>query len=598
NDAPNLPPTDVEGSPRVCDGNLDGTAVVDMGTFEFRARVQNITKNHWYQTIQLAIDHANEADEIVATAGTYYENINFKGKNLTLMSTDPNDPFVVEQTIIDGHNAGVVVTFESHEDANCILTGFTVTHGLSDGAVGHGGAGIYCFESSPRISNCVVRANFAHETSGNASAILCQAASPQISDCIIINNTSSLDSSTIALNNGSNAMLEDCTIVNNWAGGFGGGVHCSSSAPTIVTCLISDNYAYYFGGGISCEQSDAIIEDCTIARNSVDIAEGGGIACWGGESQPRITHCRITENRSNGSGGGICGCSGPIEGCLIDRNTGDIGGGLYDCTGAITNCVIARNSTASYGQFGGGLANCDGPISNCTIIENTVASIYGGFGGGLYDCDGIITNCIIWQNEAETEGDQLYSCSEPSYSCIQDWIGGGTGNIADDPCFVYPGYWADANDPNIIVEPNDPNAVWVDGNYRLRWDSPCIDAGDNNSVPADTNDLDGDGNTIEPIPFDLGGLSRFIEDLCTVDSGNPSTVGPPVVDMGAYEFLPADIDGSGAVNLYDLSMLALYWGETGCGRCSGANLNCDIKVDFKDLAILCGNWLAGTEPEL
>ena len=50
------------------------------------------------------------------------------------------------------------------------------------------------------------------------------------------------------------------------------------------------------------------------------------------------------------------------------------------------------------------------------------------------------------------------------------------------------------NDPNIVVEPEDPNAVWMDGDYHLnseveRWDpnsgrwvkddvtSPCIDAG-------------------------------------------------------------------------------------------------------------------------
>jgi hypothetical protein len=186
----------------------------------------------------------------------------------------------------------------------------------------------------------------------------------------------------------------------------------------------------------------------------------------------------------------------------------------------------------------------------------------------------------------------------PSYSCIQDWPGGGVGNIAADPCFVYAGYWADFNDPNTVVEPNDPNAVWVDGYYRLRRGSPCIDAGDNNSVPADISDLDADGDVNEPIPFDFGGLPRFIEDLCTVDSGNPGTPGPPVVDMGAYEFLPADIDSSGAVNLYDLSMLALHWGETGCGRCGGANLNCDVKVDFNDLLLLTDWWLAGIGPEL
>jgi parallel beta-helix repeat protein len=75
----------------------------------------------------------------------------------------------------------------------------------------------------------------------------------------------------------------------------------------------------------------------------------------------------------------------------------------------------------------------------------------------------------------------------------------GPGSISVDPYFAAPGYWADANDPNIgIAEPNDPNAVWIDGDYHLksqagRYDpttqawivddvtSPCIDAGDPNS---------------------------------------------------------------------------------------------------------------------
>jgi len=34
--------------------------------------------------------------------------------------------------------------------------------------------------------------------------------------------------------------------------------------------------------------------------------------------------------------------------------------------------------------------------------------------------------------------------------------------------------------------------------------------------------------------------------------------------------------------------------------CSGiaGDINCDGVVDFKDVAILCNNWLAGIEPEL
>lgn len=130
----------------------------------------------------------------------------------------------------------------------------------------------------------------------------------------------------------------------------------------------------------------------------------------------------------------------------------------------------------------------------------------------------------------------------------------GPGNIDADPCFVEPGYWCDVNDPNIPVEPNDPNAIWVDGNYRLLSNSPCIDAGDNNSVPDDYANLDGDGDVNEPTPFDLDSFPRFIDDLCTTDTGNGA---PPIVDMGAYEFLSSDINHDGSVNFTDFAPFAL-----------------------------------------
>jgi hypothetical protein len=61
-------------------------------------------------------------------------------------------------------------------------------------------------------------------------------------------------------------------------------------------------------------------------------------------------------------------------------------------------------------------------------------------------------------------------------------------------------------------------------------------------VAADTLDLDGDGNTTEPIPFDLAGRPRFTDDPYAIDTGEGT---PPIVDMGAYErlFIPGDLNG-------------------------------------------------------
>ncbi len=53
-------------------------------------------------SIQDAIDAAMDGDEIVVAEGTYLEAIDFLGKAITVRSTDPADPVVVANTIIDG----------------------------------------------------------------------------------------------------------------------------------------------------------------------------------------------------------------------------------------------------------------------------------------------------------------------------------------------------------------------------------------------------------------------------------------------------------------------------------------------------------------
>jgi hypothetical protein len=97
-----------------------------------------------------------------------------------------------------------------------------------------------------------------------------------------------------------------------------------------------------------------------------------------------------------------------------------------------------------------------------------------------------------------------------------------------DPAFVELGYWADPNDPNIIREPNNPNVVWIDGDYHLLPFSPCIDAGNPDYIA-------------EPDETDLDGEPRVINGQ---------------IDMGAYEYpgprqtqrLYVDDDAIGANN--------------------------------------------------
>ncbi len=73
---------------------------------------------------------------------------------------------------------------------------------------------------------------------------------------------------------------------------------------------------------------------------------------------------------------------------------------------------------------------------------------------------------------------------------------------------------------------------------------------------------------------------------------------PPIVDMGAYEFLRSDINHNGSVNFVDYALFTSQWFQSGCGECCGAELTCDVndKVEWADLHEFVGWWLAGAVP--
>jgi len=166
----------------------------------------------------------------------------------------------------------------------------------------------------------------------------------------------------------------------------------------------------------------------------------------------------------------------------------------------LINCTFAGNLST---HAGGMLNTCSNPtLTNCTFSGNAT---YSGRNSAMwnYACSPTLVNCIVWTDS----GSEIFGPAVITYSNVQGgWQ--GQGNIDVDPCFVSLGYWADANDPNITVDPRDPNAVWVNGDYHLLPHSPCINAGDPNYIA-------------EPNETDLDGKPRVI-------AGR--------IDMGAYEF--------------------------------------------------------------
>jgi hypothetical protein len=116
-----------------------------------------------FPKIQSAIDASQDGDVIIVQPGTYTENVNFNGKAISLTSTNPLDSTIVANTIIDGSMNGSVVTFDSSETPNSVLTGFTIRNG--NGTLIEGkryGGGIYCgLHASPTIRHNKIMNNTA-----------------------------------------------------------------------------------------------------------------------------------------------------------------------------------------------------------------------------------------------------------------------------------------------------------------------------------------------------------------------------------------------------------------------------------------------------
>jgi serine protease len=202
-------------------GQIEGISL-DFAYSGINGTVQNLTTGRYYDYIQHAIVASQAGDEIVAGEGIYNESINFKGKKLTVSSVNPDDPAVVAATVINGSSR--VATFLNAEDANSVLSGFTITGGSN---------GIYCTESAPAITDCTITGNT------SAGIYLYSNGSPSIANCSIIANGGagiemhSRKTGRFTFYN--YPQISNSIVVKNSMQGIFGGV------PTITNCTIADN---------------------------------------------------------------------------------------------------------------------------------------------------------------------------------------------------------------------------------------------------------------------------------------------------------------------------------------------------------------------
>ena len=263
-----------------------------------------------YSSIQDGIDSSIEGDTVLVDPGIYYENLNLNGKNIVLCSwylTTGNTSYI-SNTIIDGSNAGRVLTIDQGENTGCIIAGFTIQHGNSSSESGltYGG-GVFISDCSPQVRNCIIQLNYAPANGGG----------------IAIYGSNSA------------AKVNNCQIQNNSAESFGGGVFmgdCSADAE-IVNSIISGNtitcYCNFNGGGAGVNlYHTGHLTNCLVIYNSAPNAEvgGGGVYCdWGdfyGSQGIVVTGCTIVNNTAlNWGGTNSVINGGEFRNCIIWGNT-------------------------------------------------------------------------------------------------------------------------------------------------------------------------------------------------------------------------------------------------------------------------------------
>ena len=513
-------------------------------------------------TIQAAIDIATDGDTVKVSPGRYLENLLIDRKSITLCSANPEDAAVVSATVIDGQNKSACIIVRNIAGEPCVVSGFTVTNGGSSENTTERG-GVFCENSKLSLRSNVITGN----SGGAGGGVSCRGSDVLLKSCLLVGNKAYTGGALYA-DAGSACTISSCGIIGNECAALGAGILSASRSIEVLDTQIIGNLGIVpsggitQGGGITVRPAPGLgramifCRNCEISENWA--APGGGILLNG--SDAIIENCRFVGNIVGAiySTGESFVCSNSMFFANRDRypSAGRSCILLRSCSPAvITNSLICGNTAGVTAEDT--LLN----LSNDTVVFN------GSFGSANVGCTILhATNSIFYPAGIFVSDPSSTSIGHSSVSNAEVSYGpGNIVNITNPPLFVDPGYWDTSSDPYV-----EPGWTFVLGDYHLLPGSPSIDAG--------TNDVDSPYTPeVETLPAtDLAGIPRVID-------GNRD--GCATVDMGAYEYLPGDVNNDGKVNVLDLILVRNSIGRDPASfpAARKADLNNDGKVNVLDL---------------
>jgi hypothetical protein len=438
----------------------------------------------------------------------------------TVLSGEIGDPQEIDDNVCH------IVT-GSGTDSTAVLDGFSVTGAYAYSCTYRGGGGLYNAAGSPTIRNVRFHGNVAVAGAGVANV---DGSDGTFEDCVLDSNQA--NGSAGMLNFRSSPRLERVAFRNNLGGDGSALANAEYASPLCVDCTFEGNTNHEAGasGAVINDYSRFLDDHSTpiyiraVFRNNtaryyggaMNNTYGGGVVCIG---------CLFEGNTAH-YGGAVTSSNAPsvFVGCVFRGNEAEAGvnsgtgqpsggwGGAIRSGGGdpswpqglmVVNSVIvgnvARFGGAIYVTGGGGL------VTSSTLAGNRAWVS----GGGVYVGGSVrVENSVVWGNAryapAGPISDEIAGAANVRHSIVR---GGFHGEVVldEDPLYVRAPFVGGLDDL---------------GDVRPQAGSPVLDSGLTALLPDDAWDLDGDGDTSEPLPFDLLGESR--------------TQGVSV-DMGAYE---------------------------------------------------------------
>lgn len=453
-------PTGVGSIGQLVNGATAGDTITFAGDFTIQAPDDGFTFQSWFSlTEDLTIDGGT--NDIVLDARSLTRHFFVNGATLTLRNI----------TLINGRGeagngqpdrGGAIFVSPQLGTPGLVLENVTIRNSDVSGSAGHrAGGAVAIFGGALEVRDSTFIDNVAGARGGAVYA--------------------SVDS---ALIEGSRFQGNTAPDAGHLANGLGGGAIFAQSG-TPITIRDSQFTANSAPGSVSSGWGGAVyavgnatIVGSTFTRNSA--SAGGGAIAVDDSSTTRVYQSQIRGGATDGRGGGIYN-----EGDLLVAST------AFIANEAAVGGAVATDTTSASATL----------LSNVSFVSNTQSS---GASVELATGSAEVNNSIFVGDDVASRATVFNSVSASPLPG-----GSGNGNVEADPLIE------SGPSPGSDGEYNGVGDSY--GTIALQAGSPAIDAGDSARIVADAADVDGDGDTAEPLPVDLDGATRI--DGSDVDAG-------------------------------------------------------------------------------